>query len=232
MRLPTGLELDSYPLSKLLLSQEAPALNCLRFCFSLSILLETPNRVGVGQLSPIKAVIVTRSSCAEQSQVFVSPRRNFLRLPTAVDLGSYPLFKLLLSQEAPARSIRRFLYLLVNTSSDSNRCGVGQLSPIRNVIVTRSSCAEQSQVFVSPRRNFLRLPTAVDLGSYPLFKLLLSQEAPARSSRRFLYLLVNTSSDSNRGGVGQLHQNLTLAGQALLLCRPLFICFEIDIWAS
>ena len=63
------------------------------FCVSSSILLETPNRGGIGQLSPIKAVIVTRSSCAEQSQVFVSPRQYFLRLPTGVELGSNPPIK-------------------------------------------------------------------------------------------------------------------------------------------
>ena len=133
------------------------------FCISSSILLETPNRGGVGQLSPIKAVIVTRSSCAEHSQVFLSR-------------GG-------VGQLSPAS-------ILVETP---NRGGVGQLSPIKAVIVTRCSCAEQSQVFVSPRQYFLRLPTGVELGSYPLLKPLLSQEAPARSIRRFLYLLVNTS---------------------------------------
>ena len=79
--------------------------------------------------------------------------------------SQYPLLELLLSQEAPARSSRRLLYLLVNTSRDPNPGGVGQLSPIRADTVTGSSCAEQSQVFVSHRQYFLRLPTGVELGS-------------------------------------------------------------------
>ena len=57
-------------------------------CISSSFFLETPNRGGVGQLSSIWAVIVARSSCAEQSQVVVSPRCYFVRLPTGVELGS------------------------------------------------------------------------------------------------------------------------------------------------
>ena len=46
---------------------------------------------------------------------------------------------------------------------------------------------------------FLRLPTAADLISYPLFELFLSQKAPARNSRRLLCLLVSTSWDTQPG---------------------------------
>ena len=144
-----------------------------------------PNRVWVGQLSPINSVVVTRGFCAELLQVVASPRQNFLRpqlvwswqaipyksccchkkllrgavagfvspcqyflrLPTRVELGSYPLLNPLLSQEIPARSSRRFLYLLVHTSCDPNRGGFGQQSPIKAVVIARSSCEEQSQVF-------------------------------------------------------------------------------------
>ena len=95
------------------------------FCISPSILLEIPNWRGVGQLCPIKAVIVKRGSCAEQSQVFVSPREYFLRLPTGVELGSYPLYKLLLWQDDPARSGRRFFISSLKLLETPNRGGVG-----------------------------------------------------------------------------------------------------------
>ena len=175
------MKLGSYPLLELVLLQEAPARSSRRFSFSSSILPETPIGGKVGQLSSIKAVVTTLSSCAEQSQVS---------------------------------------FLLVDTSWEANRGEVGQLSPIRAGIVTGSSCAEQSQVFFlvntswdpkqSCRRFFsssilLETPNRVELGSYPLLDLFLSQEAPARSIRRFLYLLVNTSWDPNRGWVGQHH---------------------------
>ena len=59
------MELGSYPLLELLLSQETSARNSQGFYVSSSILLQTLNRDGVGQLSPIRADIVNRRSCAE-----------------------------------------------------------------------------------------------------------------------------------------------------------------------
>ena len=112
--------------------------------------------------------------------------------PTEMALFSYPRVELLLSQEASARNSHRFLCLLVNTSRQ------GQLSPTRVVIVTRSSCKEQLQVFVSPRQYFLRLSPAMELGKYPPLEMFLSKEAPAWRSHRFLYFLVNTSWVLNR----------------------------------
>ena len=60
-----------------------------------------------------------------------------------MDLGSYHLLEMLLSQENPVRSSRSLLYFLDFTSWDHNWVGVVQLSPNRAIIVTSSSCAEQ-----------------------------------------------------------------------------------------
>ena len=238
---PTGVELGSYPLSKLLLSQEAPARSSCRLLHLLVKTFWDPNLGGVGRLSPIKAVVVTRSSCAEQSQVVVSPRQYFLRaqpgwswaaipykscccrkkllrgavagfvspcqyflrLPTGVELGSYPLLKPLLSQEAPAWSSCWFLYLLVNTSWDPNRVGVGQLSPIKAFVVARGSCEEQSQVLFL-LVNISWDPNWGGVGRLSPINPLLSQEAPARSSCRFCFSLSILLETPNQGGVGQL----------------------------
>ena len=53
------------------------------FYVSSSILLENLNWDGVGQLSPLRAVVVvTWRSCAGQLHLFVSPRKYLLRLAT------------------------------------------------------------------------------------------------------------------------------------------------------
>ena len=183
---PTALELCSYPLLELLLSQKAAAAWQFQiFCVSSSILLKNPKRDGVGQQSPKRAVIGRRSSCMEKSQVFMPPLQYFFRLSTGVELGSYPLLELLLSQKAPAawhfqvfvstrqfflripseielgsnpliellwnkklllRAVATFCVSLSILIETPNRCDIGQICPIRAVIVTRSSCAEQFQV--------------------------------------------------------------------------------------
>ena len=150
----------------------------------------------MGQLSPIRALNVQRKSCEEQLLVFALIVTTWWLSQPGEKLGSYPLLEVLLSQETPARSSCRLLYLFVDISWDSQLDGVEQLSPIRAVIVTRISCAEQSQVFMPPRQYFLRLSTSMELSSYPPLEVLLSQEAPARRSCRFLCLLVDIYWDS------------------------------------
>ena len=119
-----------------------------------------------------------------------------------MQLGSFSLLELLLSQEFPARNSRRLLYLLGFTSWDPNRCVVVELFSIKSVIVTRSSCAEKLQIVLSPRSYFLR--TNWREVSAPI-RTVLSQEAAAGSSRSFfcvsLLILFETP---NRGGFGQL----------------------------
>ena len=138
------------------------------YCISSSILLETPNRSGIGQLSPIKAVIVTRSSCAEHSQVFVSPRQYFLRPQLGWSWAAIPYKSCYCHKKLLRGAVAGYCISSSILLETPNRGGIGQLSPIKAVIVTKSSCAEQSQVFVSPHQYFLRLPTGVELGSYPL----------------------------------------------------------------
>ena len=175
LRHSTAMELGSYPLLELLLSKEGPARSSCMFLSPSQYFMRLWTEVGVGQLSSIRAVIVARNFCAEQSQVFVSPRQYFLRLSTAMELSSYPLLELLLSKEGPARSSCMFLSPSQYFMRLWIEVGVGQLSSIRGVFVTRSSCAERSQVFVSRRQYFLRNSTARELGSYPLLELLFSK---------------------------------------------------------
>ena len=125
------------------------------FFYSSSKLLDNPKWGGIELLSPTRADIVTRRSCAEQLLVFESPRQYFLRLPTGVDLGSYPLIELLMSQEAPAQSNRIFFVSSSELFGSPKWGGVGQLSPIRTGIVTRSYCVAQSQVVIIPRQYFM-----------------------------------------------------------------------------
>ena len=155
------------------MSQETPVRSKHRFFMPpRRWILRLSIEMLLGSYLLLRAVSVTRSSCAEQPQVSVFPHRYFMKIPTGVVLRSYPLLELLVSEEVPARCIRRLLYLLVFTSRDPNLGGIVQLSPIRAVIATRSTCVEQSQVFVSLRQYFLRPPTGLDLGSYSLSELL------------------------------------------------------------
>ena len=82
---------------------------------------------------------VTRSCWGSSCRFSVSLCWYFLRLPTAADMGSYPLLGQLLSWEAPAWSSRTLLYLLVFIYY---QCVDVQLSPITAVIVTRISCSK------------------------------------------------------------------------------------------
>ena len=67
-----------------------------QFIISSRLCIKRPSRVRVGQLSPLRTVFDTRSTCVEQSQVFVSPRRHFLR-PELGGIVRYSLLELLLS---------------------------------------------------------------------------------------------------------------------------------------
>ena len=208
------------------------------------IFMRPPNRGCVVQLSPIRAVIVARSFCAEQSQVFVSPRQYLLKLSTAMELGSYTLLDLLLSKECPARSGCRFLCLIITTWWHY-RLGeeLGSYLLLEVLLSqeapARSNCSflcllvdtywdlsiamewgsypllELSTFKESPARSsccFFSLIVITwwlsqpweKLGSYPLLEVLLSQETPARSSCRLLYLFVDISRDSQSDGVEQL----------------------------
>ena len=144
------------------------------FCVSSSILLENPNWGVVGQPSPIRAVIVTKRSSTKQLKVFVSLFQHFLRLPLGAELRSYPLLELLLSEEVPARCSRRFFVFSPILLETLNWDGVGQLSPIRAVIVIRSFCHVAVLIIVSLFQYFKCLWIWVVLGSYPLLELLLS----------------------------------------------------------
>ena len=202
------------------------------FCISSSILLETPNRGGVVKVSPIKAVIVTRSSCAEQSQVFVSPRRYFLRPQPGWSWAAIPYESCYCHKKLLRGAVAGFCISSSILLATPNRGGVGKLSPIKAVIVTRSSCAEQSQVFVSPRQYFLIPQPGWSWAAIP-YKSCYCHKKLLRGADAgcciYSSVLLETPS---RVGVGQHHQYLTIAGQALLLCRRFFLCFEINIWTS
>ena len=164
------------------LSQKAATGSSRSFiCVSLLILLETPNSGGFDKLSPIWAVFVTKSSCAEQSQAFVSPCQYFLRHPTRVELGSYPLLELLLSQEFLSGAFVGYCF------SSSILPETGQLSTIWAVIVTRSSFSELSQVDISSVLYFMRPQPMWSLAAIPY----LSRYWPRKSCADKLQIVVS-----------------------------------------
>ena len=89
-------------LIKLLLSQEAPAWSSRRFCISSSILLETPNRMELGNY-PLLKLVLSQEAPVRCSSRFCFPLSILPETPTGAELVSYPLLKLISSQEALTR---------------------------------------------------------------------------------------------------------------------------------
>ena len=84
LRLPTGVELGSYHLIKLFLSQKGPARSCRRFCFSSSMLFETPTGGGVGQLSPLLKLLLSQEAPARSNRKFCFSSSILLETPTGL----------------------------------------------------------------------------------------------------------------------------------------------------
>ena len=116
---------------------------------------ETPTGLEFGSYHLLE-LLLTQEAPAWLNRWFLSLLIVTSWDPNGMELGSYSQLEFLLSQEARARISQKLLCLLVVTPWDSNRGGVWQLSPIRAVIDTRSSCLAQSKAFVSPHRYLLR----------------------------------------------------------------------------
>ena len=128
-----------------------------------------------------------------------------LETPTGgEELGSYHLLDLLLTQEAPVWPNHRLLYLLVFTSWDPNWGRVGQLFSFRPFFCHQKLVRGSVPSCYISWLLLIDTPVGVGWGRYHLLELLLTQEAPAWSSRRLLYILVFTSWELNRDKVGKL----------------------------
>ena len=130
--------------------KEAPARSSRRLYISLLVLLETPTGLELGSYLSLELLLT------QGAPAWINRRLLYLLAITSWDPNRDWVGQFLLSQEARARISRKLLCLLVVTPWDSNRDGVWQLSPIKTVIDTRSSCVAQPQIFISPHRYFLR----------------------------------------------------------------------------
>ena len=128
----------------------------------------------------------------------------FLETPTGVELGRYHLLELFLTQEAPVWRNRRLLYLLVFTSCDPNLGRVGQLSQYWSCFCHKKLLRGAVAGWYISSSLLHEIPTGIQLGSYSLIEFFLSHVARAGISTKLLYLLVVTSWDSNRGGLGKV----------------------------
>ena len=146
---------NGYPVLELFLSQETSAQSSRMFFSPRQYFLTLPNGVELGSYPLLELLLSQKNSCTLQLLVFVSPRQHFWRLPSGMKLGSYPLLSCYCHKKILHRAVANCCISWSLLLETPNRVGIGQLSPNRAFAVTKSSGAEQSQVFISSRLYFM-----------------------------------------------------------------------------
>ena len=149
----------------------------------------------LGSYLLLRAVSVTRSSCAEQPQVSVS----LIDTSWASQLGwcwaTIPYQSCYCNKKLLRGAATGFCVSSSILLENPNWGVVGQPSPIRAVIVTRRSCTGQMKVFVSPLQHFFRLPLGRVAQLSPIRALIVTKSSCAEQTqfvifpRQYLMLL-------------------------------------------